>query len=319
MRRSPAAIKPNRPAPSRQRRRRACPLRTHRRLASGLILVLAMLVVGPSPQALVQPIEAPEPATAHAPTDGDDLEQALESILQRAPFQQWKRRVERQALELNWSDAGWAQGLGDWLRGWMEAIGDWFSGLRNALSGMRGPQITGPNFGAGFGDLMLATLRVIAWVALALALIGAVYWLYLTSPRIRRTARRGQTLSTQAVRQAIEKGEALALDSSDWLDQASLLAQSGQTRLVYRTLYLGLLSGLHRRGMIDFRPHRTNWTYVARFAGPADDRERFSRLTHRFDEVWYGLGTVGEGDVGRAELDRLTREVGRLVGERADG
>lgn len=116
-------------------------------------------------------------------------------------------------------------------------------------------------------------------------------------------------LSRQQIQQAMETGDALALNSSEWLDEAHRLAADQNFRMVYRALYLALLSGLHSAGKIDHNPNRTNWTYVQNYRGPQTERDLFSNLTDLFDRIWYGHKNAGSEN-----LPQLRQTVRILIG-----
>ncbi len=90
------------------------------------------------------------------------------------------------------------------------------------------------------------------------------------------------------ISEALQEGDALALESDQWLNKAREFESSGEFRLMYRALYLALLAGLHEKGKIRFRRSATNYTLVRGFTGNQSDRTTFGTLTDRFDHVWYG-------------------------------
>lgn len=100
-----------------------------------------------------------------------------------------------------------------------------------------------------------------------------------------RTARK----SGVGMARALVEGDALAFADTVWREEAERLLGRGEIRLAYRSLYLGLLSGLHEQGRIVFATTRTNWHYVRMFRGAGESRGEFSAMTAMFDEVWYGL------------------------------
>ena len=91
------------------------------------------------------------------------------------------------------------------------------------------------------------------------------------------------------VARALVEGDALAFADTVWRGEAERLLGRGEIRMAYRSLYLGLLSGLHERGRIVFATNRTNWHYVRMYQGGTESRDEFSAMTALFDEVWYGL------------------------------
>jgi hypothetical protein len=86
---------------------------------------------------------------------------------------------------------------------------------------------------------------------------------------------------------------ALARPPEGWAHLADQLAASGHYREAVRSLYLALLSRLHREGAIAYAPTSSNWDYFRAFKGPREQLATFRELTHRFDFVWYGHSAVG--------------------------
>jgi Domain of unknown function (DUF4129) len=150
-----------------------------------------------------------------------------------------------------------------------------------------------------------------AWVFVAALVIYLAIMLFKIIG-VKPTANTARVLSQEQIREAMESGNALALDSSQWMEQARRLAGEQDFRAVYRALYLALLSGLHAAGKIEHNRNRTNWVYVAHYRGPAPERARFSELTELFDRVWYGRKTAQEDN-----LDQLRVDVAMLT--RAEG
>lgn len=60
-----------------------------------------------------------------------------------------------------------------------------------------------------------------------------------------------------------------------------------------RSLYLALLSRLHRDGAILYDETLSNWDYLSQFRGHAEWKAPFRELTRRFDFAWYGNLPVG--------------------------
>ena len=73
----------------------------------------------------------------------------------------------------------------------------------------------------------------------------------------------------------------------DFDDQLERTIADGNYRLAVRLLYLKTLKHLSDREIIDWRPDKTNQTYVHEVHNEKYRRE-FSQLTHRFEYIWYG-------------------------------
>lgn len=98
---------------------------------------------------------------------------------------------------------------------------------------------------------------------------------------------------------------ALSRPPEGWAHLADELAAKGDYREAVRSLYLALLSRLHREGAIDYDPTRSNWDYFRGFKGPRDWVPPFRELTRRFDFTYYGnLGATSEGYHQFRELSR---------------
>jgi len=241
---------------------------------------------------------AAEPASAPLSSPRDHAK----SILRRPLYQRWRLRQERMT-SVRSGRRGLLDDLGPYLEkvtaAWLARIERWFRGRSRG---------SGPGSGSSGSFDFVALLKMVAW-ALLVGLVGlAAYALYrnLRGKRIRGHAAR--VLSREHMREALEMGEALALDSPDWLREADRFAREKNFRAMCRALYLALLSGLHAANRIDFRRNRTNWVYVAHFRGRDDERRVFSGLTSLFDRVWYGLKT----EVG-VSLDEVKRQVQELL------
>lgn len=81
---------------------------------------------------------------------------------------------------------------------------------------------------------------------------------------------------------------ALSRPPETWAGLADELAAKGHFREAIRHLYLALLSRLHREGVIDYDPTKSNWEYLLAFKGGGDTKTAFRELTRRFDFAWYG-------------------------------
>jgi hypothetical protein len=248
--------------------------------------------------------DTPVTVTGGGPAAGSDPHAQLRTILEQPLYQRWKLRQQRAEPGRH------SSALGDFIRDTLESIrstvGDFF---RRLFRGWTMPDL--PSWGtlSSLGFI----LQTVAWCILAV-LVGFLALLIYRAvvdrgPRVRH----GRVLSRKEVRQALEEGEALALNSTEWLDEARRLSSRHEFRALYRALYLALLSGLHEVGKIEYRRQRTNWTYVARFRGPASQCNVFRELTQLFDDVWYGLKPPGT-----ANVDVVRGQIQQLIGEAPD-
>jgi hypothetical protein len=100
-----------------------------------------------------------------------------------------------------------------------------------------------------------------------------------------------------------------------WWQEAEALARGGRHLEAVRSLYLAVLSLLHRQHLLRYEPTRTNGEYVqqVRLAAqaPAELHAPFEGLTALFEVKWYGerACTADEFD----ECRRLAEEIRALA------
>ena len=245
------------------------------------IVLIALLLTGP--------LIADPTSTS---TVNPDPKQQLQQILQKPIYQRWQLRMERQASDIDPAqDSMLANYLKEWSRSITNTIKDLFNWIPKPN---QSPSM--PTWGPS-ANTMMSVIKMIVWVLLVVAIVFTTIVVYRMLAQRRLGQKASRVLTSEQIRDALDQGEALAMGANQWLDQAQQLKQEGDWRAVYRALYLGLLSGLHARGKIDFRRTRTNWTYVDRFHGTDDQRNIFVGLTSLFDDVWYGLQPAGGQDL----------------------
>lgn len=280
------------------------------RIAFAMILSLSLLAAAPGPGAIAQSgSDAPAAAAPASPTAPgrapSDPRAHLEEILTRFPYQRWQRRQDRaKGLAVNPEETEFGTRFAKALKDMLDSF---FSWLRSVMPTTNPFPKNGMNF--DFASLA-SILQLIGWIAVALGLVAMVIFAVRTWRSGAPGASSARVLSREQVRRALETGEALALDSPQWLSEADRLANETDPRLVYRALYLALLSGLHTAGKIDFRRNRTNWVYVTRYRGSEGEKSIFSRLTDDFDRLWYGLEPAH-----REQIDSLRSAVVKLVSQ----
>lgn len=226
---------------------------------------------------------------------GPAAHRLLINILRQPIYHRWELRQR--------APKPWLSGAAHWTaRQWREFLKwlnfHWDGAHHGALGRPPGyPNTHGP---------LVEFLHIAAFAGIAIVLAAVAVML---SRRRRTRPNRGRNVRpTVAVKTALQTGDALALDSQGWMNEAGRLASQQNFRLMYRALYLALLSGLHTRGAIQFNRNRTNWMYVRAYRGTADQRQEFAVLTTLFDRVWYGLH-----ETGAPPLDELRGRIGRLV------
>jgi hypothetical protein len=234
---------------------------------------------------------------ASIPPPPEDPKDHLHQILNRPLYQRWLLRSEA------------ADGPGDspllrHIAELRDQLLHWIGEMLARLFGRVAP-LGGGGGGSGW-EFLPQALKIMAWVALALAVVMVVIFGWTLWRKRDRHGTDARILSREHVRKALEDGQALALDSPQWLREADRLAGEQDLRAVYRALYLALLSGLHAAGKIDFRATRTNWVYVRRFRGPDVERDSFSQLTGLFDQVWYGQTPAEPARIHKQIIAQLT-------------
>lgn len=263
-----------------------------------LTSLLVLFAVGASAE--VEPVPAV--------TSPAEAKQIADRVMQKPLYHRWELRQKRaesisQTGETTWSKR--AERLQDWLLDhtqWISNVWEWIVDWWN--SWFERPQKSGASGTAkGFGSL----LHWAGWMLVAVVVGSLLLLLYRLWMTTRLEGKQARVLSRRQIRDALHSGEALAMSSSDWLAEGEKWASEKDRRLVYRALYLGLLSGLHSQGRIDFRRNRTNWVYVSRFRGSEDLRSEFASLTSLFDDVWYGGNEATEHGIDpvKAQVKRL--------------
>jgi len=145
------------------------------------------------------------------------------------------------------------------------------------------PTIREPAFG---GEMAGANAVMIVIVV---ALVGLLVFLLL---QFRRKPdddeARGEAAALGESPLSTDPMSALSKRPETWAGLADTLAAKGEYREAIRHLYLALLSHLHRGGVIDYDPTRSNWDYLFGFKGQGEAKSAFRELTRRFDFAWYG-------------------------------
>jgi hypothetical protein len=180
-------------------------------------------------------------------------------------------------------EAGWWKDFKAWLKKTLKKL---FEPDPNRKPPPR-PAEFSPASGSGAANL-------IVFIAIGLVLV------VLASVLVRALSRRQQeesaqlevsTLDSRAL--AEDSMSALARPPEGWAHLADELAARGEYREAVRSLYLALLSRLHREGAILYDANLSNWDYLRHFKGRRDWLPPFRELTLRFDFAWYGNLPVG--------------------------
>ncbi len=238
-------------------------------------------------------------AQTDAPAPTRDAHARLDEILHRPEFTAWRLRQDGRLPDLD----------NPYSERWAELIKKPFRAIRDFLEWMfRGGSRSVFSPTRLSGDGLSIILKMVAWVLVAAVVIFVGIVLVKIMGSTPQSVTVANVLSREQVQAAMESGDALALASAQWMDEARRLADEQDFRAVYRALYLALLSGLHSAGKIEHNRNRTNWVYVQHYRGPVSERDLFSELTELFDRVWYGR-KVAEG----SNLEQLRMDVDRLT------
>jgi hypothetical protein len=232
----------------------------------------------------------------HAPDAPGTAAARARAILSRSEFRATpeadevaKEPKEEKVPEETWWDRFWRQ-LADWLKGWLESD--------RKEKRARSDLALGSGAGGGLAGVMI--------VVVTAAVVGLLAWLAL-----RATGRGNPTGEVQEISRAPEAAHApdplnaLSRPPETWAALADELAARGEYRAAVRSLYLALLSRLHRDGTIDYDPTLSNWDYFRQFKGSRQALDAFRELTYRFDFTYYGnLGVSAEGYAVFRQLSR---------------
>ncbi|MHB8872769.1 MAG: DUF4129 domain-containing protein [Myxococcaceae bacterium] len=217
-------------------------------------------------------------------------------ILARPEFTPDPEELKRQqAEEPEVTDAPpptWWMRFKEWLAGLSDGFWDWLKKLFDSKKDPVERRVELP--AGGGGGAVLANVLVVVLVVAVLVVLVLV---------LLKARRKGDGSEAELDMQALSEGplstdpmSALSRPPEGWASLADELAARGDFREAVRSLYLALLSRLHRVGAIDYDPARSNWDYFRAFKGKRDWVPPFRELTNRFDFTYYGnLGASLEG------------------------
>lgn len=170
-----------------------------------------------------------------------------------------------------------------WLEKWLKRFFDWLLD-RDAKPTVRAPAFGGEMAGAN-----------VVMIVIVVALVGLLIFLLLQFRRKDgEEESEGERTGYGEAALSSDPMSALSKRPETWAGLADELAARGEYREAIRHLYLALLSHLHRGGVIDYDPTKSNWDYLFGFKGPGDAKHAFRELTRRFDFAWYGNLDVTE-------------------------
>jgi uncharacterized membrane protein YtjA (UPF0391 family) len=177
--------------------------------------------------------------------------------------------------------------------GWWSRFMDWLEEKLKELF-KRDRETVRPSSGfTGVSGASAANALVIIVIGVVLAVLAAVLIRALGQRQQEESAQlEVSTLDSSALSQ--DPMSALARPPEGWAHLADELAARGEYREAVRSLYLALLSRLHREGAINYDSTLSNWDYLRQFKGRREWLPPFRELTRRFDFAWYGNLPVGQ-------------------------
>jgi hypothetical protein len=208
-------------------------------------------------------------------------------ILARPEFAEAPPAPEKEQTEEELSappkESGWWKDFKEWLKKKLE---EFFKSDPD-----RSPPPRPAAFSAESGS-NVANILVVIIVGLVLVMLATVLVRYRGRQQQEESAQlEVSTLDSKSLSE--DSMSALARPPEGWAHLADELAARGEYREAVRSLYLALLSRLHREGAILYDSNLSNWDYLRHFKGRRDWLPPFRELTRRFDFAWYGNLPVG--------------------------
>ncbi len=176
--------------------------------------------------------------------------------------------------------------------GWWRRFVDWLGEKLKALFERDPPAPVEPSKPMVSGA-SAANVLVVVLVALTLGVLGLLLLRALNRSKQEANGEGVQVSTVDATTLAGATDHALSRPPEGWAHLADELAARGEYRDAVRSLYLALLSRLHRDGAILYDETLSNWDYLRQFRGRAEWKAPFRELTRRFDFAWYGNLPVG--------------------------
>jgi hypothetical protein len=222
-----------------------------------------------------------------APPDARAASAKAQDILSRPEFAQAPPPPEKEEKVKEDSappeESGWWKEFKEWLKKWLKKLFEPDPDrkpppLRTEFS---------PSTGMSGANLIMFLGILLTVGVLAAVLIRAF------GRRQKEEAAQLEVSTLDAKALADNEMSALARPPEGWAHLADELAAQGEYREAVRSLYLALLSRLHREGAILYDSTLSNWDYLRHFKGRRDWLPPFRELTRRFDFAWYGNLPVG--------------------------
>lgn len=228
----------------------------------------------------------------------------LDEILAKPEYNRWRNTLVTPDAKLAPTD----REAPSWLDSLFARLDRWLSSDREKKPAQERSRTAGR---ASSLVLPAEAFALLGYVLLAATVAFLVVSLFLYLGGRERPPPKPARRKRVGIARALEEGDALACDKAEWSRQADRFLADGELRLAFRSLYLGLLSGLHEQGRIAFIQNRTNWHYVRSFRGRDEARRAFAEMTDIFDRVWYGVMPV----IDNHGLARMRERVAALLAE----
>jgi hypothetical protein len=224
---------------------------------------------------------AAQTAALEREADSQAAAARAKDILSRPEFAVAPPREAKTPEEDAVKDKSWWQRFMDWLSHWLEEL----------FKRDRDPIQTTPNISPSSGASAANALVVIV-IGVVLAVLVAV--LVRAFAKNEQDGVQLEVSMTESTALSQDPMSALSRPPEGWAHLADELAARGEYREAVRSLYLALLSRLHREGAILYDSTLSNWDYLRNFKGRREWLPPFRELTRRFDFAWYGNLPVGE-------------------------
>ncbi|NTX04258.1 DUF4129 domain-containing protein [Myxococcus sp. CA040A] len=187
-----------------------------------------------------------------------------------------------------------------WWRRFIDKLGEWLKEFFKRDEAPAPVDVAPPAVTGG----AVANVLVVMLVGLTVVVLGVVLMRALRKSRPSHREAGLEVSTLDATTLAGDPAHALSRPPEGWAQLADELAARGEYREAVRSLYLALLSRLHRDGAILYDVTLSNWDYLSQFKGRTEWKPRFRELTLRFDFAWYGNTPVGQS--GYQEFRSLT-------------
>lgn len=125
-------------------------------------------------------------------------------------------------------------------------------------------------------------LKALTWTIIVGVFIAALIW-YLTTSNILVFAKRQKKID----REYEETGISEDIFSIDYQVQINKAIREEDYRVAVRLMFLRLLKTLSNRNLIQYRPGKTNFEYLAQLS-PTNYYNDFFRITRNYEYAWYG-------------------------------